>query len=500
MAGPSSANVQLSPQEAGMADLPIETIVQILDSAAGTNNRRRVLLRLLVVCKAFSGPASLLLHRCVTLRTAEQAEGFRRSLQRAPSPTRLASTTRRLSLVYRVDLLPSEHTVTSRLALPVLYLLNNLHHLELDAGGEGFKLVRQALNNGGGGMKQLRTLRLNSRVRWDKLVEMTGRSEKLIRLELTELFHAEPDGEEAVADGGDIERDENGVEVIDITSSNGSAPPSPILEASAQCAEAPEDGATPLYPTFVRPPSPALAAPTSLPGFPSLPLKHLSLSAPNIHDDLLLSMIAATRGTLSSLTLSCATCFSRTALVLTLKGLPNLTSLELDNCTFHFLETPVPIAPPFSSFTPLPSLVMASNVVPLPAAFSMPSAVIAISPDELSHPLDHLARYTPFLHSLALGSDDLLSFDGGGRAGPALAKLMGHLPLQCLTLDVTRPRLGVDEVVEGVRRAEGRLEAVAIGKRTRWTAGMLAEGKEKCTGMGVLLSGEAVESAEGGAQ
>ncbi|GAA5900123.1 hypothetical protein JCM6882_002618 [Rhodosporidiobolus microsporus] len=482
-----TATNELSP---GLLSLPMEILLLIIEMAASRGSGAAALLELMLVCRAFVAPASLLLHKSLRLRKKAQAEGLLESLKRAPSPARLASSTKSLSISYRSDSNVVEGEVSTTTALPILFLLDNLRYLDVDAGDEGLKAVRQVLASGGGGMSKLRGLK-SSKVRWDKLVGMLANTHKLARLDIEGLHQAEPAGEDAEQDDEDAPPTEAG----------SSSPPA----TTTHLGDDEEEGVLLFRPELARPPSPSLPAPLVLPPFPASPLTRLVLRSPNIADELLLSILSASYKTLSSLALIEAHCFSRTALVVALKGVRNLSDLELSACRFppgddaQFAPAVAarPANSPPNALTPLPSLVLSPTdppfrlSTPLPAPFSSDTA--RLTPSELAFPLDHLPRLLPFLHVLTLSSDDLLSADPAGRGGDALASVVGALPLQYLTLDIARPRIGVDELVEAVKRAEGRIDAVAVGKRMRWTQRMLDEGKTACAEMGVLLGGDVVE-------
>ncbi|GAA5958152.1 hypothetical protein JCM10213_001385, partial [Rhodosporidiobolus nylandii] len=256
-----------------LASLPVELVTLVLDLA--TRASREKLHELMVVCKAFAGPAVLLLHRHVSLQTSERAAGFLEAIKRAPSPTRLASSTKRLSLSFSPISSPQEGAITTALALPILYLLDNLQYLELDAGDDGLKALRQAFNHGGGGMSGLRGLK-TSKVRWDKLVDMLESSKKLKKLDIHGLYQADPSGEDAAAvdaagtPAGDVEPAENGA------ADGGNVTPA---AATSDVTDDPtgQDPAPFRFPSFSRPPSPTLATSHPLTPFPSLPLTHLTL-------------------------------------------------------------------------------------------------------------------------------------------------------------------------------------------------------------------------------
>ncbi|GAA6044018.1 hypothetical protein JCM8097_004303 [Rhodosporidiobolus ruineniae] len=373
----STLTVRPNQGQPTLLDLPIELLLAILEGGVRRNERAQSLQDLALVCKAFASIVHLLRHQQVSLHSAEQAQGFLASLRRAPSPTRLAASTRRLSLSYSVGpLAPDQAKVPAAVALPILFWLDNLRYLDLDGGDDALKLFRQARAAGGAGSPDLVFLRVG-RVRVDKLVEMVAGWRKLVRLEAKDVYQAEPTGEDA---GG-------------------------------------QDDATLCFLSLVE-----------------------------------------------------AHCFSRVGLVVALKLVPNLSDLEL------------------AGFTSL----SATPAVPQPALpLDVVTLISSLSPDEVSHPLDHLPALTPFLHVLSLSSDDL--FSPTDVAATAFSRVMALLPLQCVTLDMARPRLEVADVIEGVKRAEGRLDAIAIGKRMRWKAEMLAEAKKACAERGVLLSGEANE-------
>ncbi|BGP19551.1 hypothetical protein JCM10213v2_007646 [Rhodosporidiobolus nylandii] len=153
-----------------LESLPVELVTLVLDLA--TRASREKLHELMVVSKVFAGPAVLLLHRHVSLQTSERAAGL---------------------LDYQAR---TEGAITPALALPIPYLLDNLQYLELDAGDDGLKTLRQAFNHGGGGMSGLRGLK-TSKVRWDKLVDMLESSKTLKKLDIHGLYQAEPSGEDA---------------------------------------------------------------------------------------------------------------------------------------------------------------------------------------------------------------------------------------------------------------------------------------------------------------
>ncbi|GAA5853169.1 hypothetical protein JCM8547_000224 [Rhodosporidiobolus lusitaniae] len=462
--------------------LPVELLLEILSLSSLPSERGRTLVDLALVCKTFSGPALLLLHRRLSLHTEEQARGLLASLKRAPSPARLASSTRRLALTCEA----SSSAVPPSLALPILYYCDSLHYLYLylEGYGEGTKTLLHIRENGGGGMTQLRGFK-TTKVRWDQLVDLIGESNKLESLELSNFYHAEQplqpgqDGDTAVVDSTAAETDEQNP-VSSSLSPGGDEGDAALLTVTLPC------------------PRPTLPPPSCLPSFPSLPLAKLTLRSPAILDDLFLSIIVSTSHTLSSLCLVEANCFSKTALVLALRGVPNLAELELSRCRFkgnnpRTLQAAATLPPPANGTPAVTTVALPPPTLahPLPPSFS--ASTTDLDPDELATPLDHLASCTPFLHNLTLGSDDLLSSDPGGRGGLALGNVLERLPLQYLSLDLLHPRLGVDELVQAVAKTRGRLEAVAIGKRMRWTSRMLNKAKGECSSLGVVLSGEAVE-------
>ncbi|GAA5986004.1 hypothetical protein JCM11641_004898 [Rhodosporidiobolus odoratus] len=448
-----------------LAALPVELLTLVLDLAS--RKRRSALLELMVVCKSLPGPAILLLHRHVVFHSAAAAEGFIESIKRAPSPGRLASFTKCLSISHAgPDSPPSPGAIPSTLALPLLFLLDNLQYLEINAGDDGLKTLRQALRNGGGGMSQLRGF-TSSKVRWDKLLSMVRDSHKLRRLDVKGLYLAEPPGQ-VPSPIDDTQPGEIDIVAPDAPGlETGSTDHSPFRPTSLALADQDDEGGAAFtLPTLARPPSPALPPPPSLPHFPSLPLTHLTLRQLAIPDELFLSIISAVRNTLSSFALVDTHDVSRAALLVALQSVPNLEALDLSFCNFApVVPQPPPVNSTITTLTPLPSLVLSPSLLSTPLAPSFAVHQASRTANDLSHPFDNVFRLTPFLHAFTLASDELISADGGGRGGDALAKIMALLPLQCLTLDIMRPRLGVDDVIGGLKRAEGRLEAVAIGKR-----------------------------------
>lgn len=315
-------------------------------------------------------------------------------------------------------------------------------------------------------MKSLRKLK-TSKIRWDHLVELLQAAHKLEKLSITGLH-----GEAATAPPA---------QQGDAGGDNTTATLPPVPEATSTLDPAMQAILRSLTPMLVEsqvPDLPDLPPVAPSPLFHSLPLTSLVLHSPDIPDELFLSILSATHNTLSCLSLIEASGFSRAALVIALKGVPNLLELHLDQCRFPPFDltaaTAHGIGTPQNALAPLPTLTNLAGgtttdppppllASPLPPNFHPSTA--RLTPPELAYPLDHLYHFTPFLHVLSISSDHLLSSDPVGRGGEALNKIMALLPLQFLTLDVVFPRLGVDEVVAGAAKAEGRLEAVAVGKR-----------------------------------
>ncbi|GJN93239.1 hypothetical protein Rhopal_006286-T1 [Rhodotorula paludigena] len=224
----------------------------------------------------------------------------------------------------------------------------------------------------------------------------------------------------------------------------------------------------------------------------------MTLFKPQLGDAHLLAMVASSRNTLEALALRKSDCFSRFALVGTLRLLPNLLELELSACTFARPDddtaaaAPVPapaLGLPLSPARRPPMAVPPHSALSLPPEWNLlapgtPSHAALtrrVSPAELAHPLDYLARLCPFLHVLVLASAPQ---PAGARrqfatrlavderealvSQEAVPRLMAELPLQSLELDLSAPVIEASDVLEGLKRAGGRLESLFIGKELRW--------------------------------
>ncbi|GAA5874175.1 hypothetical protein JCM1840_000376 [Sporobolomyces johnsonii] len=493
----SSAVVKAPTQELspGFASLPVEVLCIILAQAASPDARRRSLLELAVTCQAFTGPAIHLLHERVHLAESERAQGFIEALQRSPSPNRLAAATRQLSITYRIPVDSeddSAYPVPSSLALRIFYVLRNLRRLEVD-GDDDLRALESAIRRGGGGLGQVRTLKMN-KVRWDRLVRMLEGASKLETLYSIGLYEAElpsSQGDDA-ADGQAPPRLVGTDGQLSFSPSTNS-PPQLVLSHSSPLtsgADAKEDDEA-FPPNLARPPSPTPLPPLAPPAFPLLPLRRLTLHSPAISSSFLLALLSSTRNTLEALALISAPTFSREGLILALRSLPNLLELDISDCDFSdALEDSLTPAGGVTS-PPLPHITLPAAVAGTTSSSSPPALTTATSSsrpitwNELSFPLDHLAQYCPFLHWLKLESEHLGSDD-------LLAK-MAALPLQCLSIGLSRPAIGVAQVEDALLRMNGRLETLAVSKSMRWTQAMLDEAKKACVANGVIFFGEAEE-------
>ncbi|GAA5918907.1 hypothetical protein JCM1841_006673 [Sporobolomyces salmonicolor] len=483
---------ELSP---GFASLPVEVLCIILAQAATPHARRRSLLELAVTCKAFTGPAIHLLHERVHLAESERAQGFIEALQRSSFPNHLAAATRCLSITYRTPVDSkddSAHPIPSSLALRIFYVLHNLRRLEVD-GDDDLRALESAIRRGGGGLGKVRTLKMN-KVRWDRLVQMLERASKLEALYSTGLYEAElpsSQGDDAV--GGQAPPRLVGTDGQLNFSTPKDVPPQLVLSHSypvTSGADAKEDdGAFPL--TLARPPSPTPLPPPVPPAFPLLPLRRLTLNSPAISSSFLLALLSSARDTLEALALISAPSFSREGLILGLRSLPNLLELDISDCQFSdALENSLARAGGATS-PPLPHIALPAAVAGTASTGSALTSTTAISSsrpitsNELSFPFDYLAQYCPFLQWLKLESEHLGSDD--------LLANVAALPLQCLSLGLSQPAIGVAQVENALLRLNGRLEALVVSKSMRWNQAMVDEARKACVANGVVFCGEVDE-------
>ncbi|BGP42981.1 hypothetical protein JCM10449v2_006996 [Rhodotorula kratochvilovae] len=472
--------------------LPPELLTAVLSHASREGRLRNALLRYMRVCKTFYGAPYFL--------QPKQAEAYFRALGRTASPARLAASTRCLAITYRVS--PGqdgdEAPVPAALAARALSLTDGLHYLDVDADDE-----LQLLRSAGTPLGRLRGL-TSTAVRWDKLVGMLMGSSKLASLDVMGLYdpytqklkgrEAEEDDDDAWTtedeDSADDESETASATDVATPATPGVVPATATFSSENTPSVPPGVGD---FTVLAHPPSPDTPPASEGPSpFPHIPLKRIVLTAPKLSDGHLLSLVSSCRDTLEALVLTKATCFSRTALVLTLRLVPNLLELSLDGCTFteddeddpraRFLAAHPALAqrmpqhPVFSSPPRIPSRALAVDPASFPASFALltPGSAthdaisVPLTGLEQRFPLAALPALCPFLQTLVLASEDLVR-DG------ALVDLVAALPLARLEVGFAHPQIALDEVKETLARARGRLETLVVRSRTGWTRQLLDE-------------------------
>ncbi|GAA5880794.1 hypothetical protein JCM16303_005118 [Sporobolomyces ruberrimus] len=469
--------------------LPVEILLEILEAASQSSNRNTSLIKLATVCRAFTAPALCLLFERLSLHTDQQARDYLREIEAAREPLSLATRTRRLSVTYRTNeddtsTSPTSRPVQASTAIKVFYLLRNLTHLRLDSD-DGLRALESAMRRRGeeDGVKSLvrkvRTVKLLGNVRWDTLVSLVEDSKHLRELHVAGLCQSQLDRGGRAPDNFELEPlatiSDTEVDAV------GTEDPSSVSDA-------PTTDAVPTclpfkFPSSLdRPASPLPGPPRTIPAFPRFAnLRLLRLEKPRMNEYHLFSMIAALRDSLESFALVEATLFSRQALVIVLRNLPNLFELDLTDCAFpdaiviggidsDWEEDPFRPPPPRGLTFPDPPSALTDHLDPYASPFEISQAISGL---ELLRPLDCLPLYCPFLQSLKFTSPPTY---------PSLVSrlffksALPKLPLHYLTIGTTEAR-GIDHfgrtsqgpfekelILDMILALRDRLEALAITK------------------------------------
>ncbi|BGP27260.1 hypothetical protein JCM10295v2_006224 [Rhodotorula toruloides] len=344
---------------------------------------------------------------------------------------------------------------------------------------DGLRLLHTALAEGGGGVTQLRSFRVEGYyIRWDIVVGILSRAPKLQVLYLQDLFVLQPaNASTDQRNGADV-----GCSHHYLLSLDGND------DKSHSHIEFDIDDSGKNVVMTAKVPQLRLPPPPEPMPFPSLPLRSLTLcqsAGPSLRDDAFVSIINATCHTLDELRLRSIDSLARPGLVAALRLLPNLRTLAITLCRFSFgihdedhrlLQTPPANADrgnPFSSsFAIYPpdspvidgAFAFATDFELLEEGSKARSALTyPVSTEESVHPLDFLVKRCPFLQVLEVASDHLISSTG-------VVEVMMRLPLQTLVLDARAPLITVDAVEKGLAAADGRIETVNIGRRMCWSS------------------------------
>ncbi|BGO95113.1 hypothetical protein NBRC10512_006397 [Rhodotorula toruloides] len=462
---------------ATLATLPPELVSLVLALGSRWGEAKGELLRYMLVCRAFKGPAVSLLYRHIALVSDKQAYSFLRSVKNSPTPSRLTSSVRDLRL--NSTELDGPPGASRNLVYPALHLLDNLRSLQVTAD-DGLRMLYTVLAKGGGGVTQLRSFSVQGGfVRWDIVVGILSQATNLQTLHLQDLFVLQPANASSDSRNGD---DVGSVEYPTLRLDGDCDNPSPHIDFVTD-----ETGKNVV--TTANVPALCLPPPPEPMPFPSLPLRSLTLhqiAGPSLRDDAFVSIINATRHTLDELRLQAIDSLSRPGLIAALRLLPNLRTLAITLCRFSFgihdenhrlvqtpparSETGNPFSTSFAAAYP-PDSPLVDGAFALATKFELleegskvrEAVTYPVSTEEAVYPLDFLVKRCAFLQVLEVASDHLMSSNG-------VVEVMTRLPLQMIVLDARVPWIAVEAVEKGLAAADGRIETVTLGRRMCWSA------------------------------
>ncbi|KAL7338735.1 magnesium transporter NIPA-domain-containing protein [Rhodotorula toruloides] len=456
---------------ATLATLPPELVSLVLALGSRWGEAKGELLRYMLVCRAFKGPAVSLLYRHIALVSDKQAYSFLRSVKNSPTPSRLTSSVRDLRL--NSTELDGPPGASRNLVYPALHLLDNLRSLQVTAD-DGLRMLYTVLAKGGGGVTQLRSFSVQGGfVRWDIVVGILSQATNLQTLHLQDLFVLQPANASSDSRNGD---DVGSVEYPTLRLDGDCDNPSPHIDFVTD-----ETGKNVV--TTANVPALCLPPPPEPMPFPSLPLRSLTLhqiAGPSLRDDAFVSIINATRHTLDELRLQAIDSLSRPGLIAALRLLPNLRTLAITLCRFSFgihdenhrlvqtpparSETGNPFSTSFAAAYP-PDSPLVDGAFALATKFELleegskvrEAVTYPVSTEEAVYPLDFLVKRCAFLQVLEVASDHLMSSNG-------VVEVMTRLPLQMIVLDARVPWIAVEAVEKGLAAADGRIETVTLGR------------------------------------
>lgn len=374
------------------------------------------------------------------VQDAVTAAGFLKALDADPS---LATATRRLTLAYSsassLDSM-SEDAITPlptrdqarQVLLKVAHA--GLRELSIIADDD-LETISHVVR--GEGFESLQALSTN-KIQWDQLSELVAFSPKLIALAVTNLYE-EPEEKEDTSTSNDgnnsalrmidlgdsSDDDDDDMIVLPRSAMNAFRSTATVPTAAAQASTSAGGAAGAPAP----PPPPTVTAPSlPPPGAFSAPLRTLTLTSPTMSDSLLCGLTTSLKTTLTSFRLISATTISRAGLINALTPLPNLLELQISTCTFAPIRVTDPI--PAGPWTR----------------------------EQLQSPLDEIATLCPWLQWLAIETEGMVSNN--------ILRRLATLPLGCLTLSFSLPKLEVEDVRTALNDIpSGRLESVFIGKK-----------------------------------
>jgi len=371
---------------------------------------------------------------------------------------------------------PVQGPIQALTAMRIFYLMKNLTHLKLEGDDEFKTLEsaitrrrqQEDEDEDGGGhgigsgsemeslLGRARVVKLFGKsLRWDRLIFFISSCPTSLReLQVGGLYRAPQslsvdrqrrDNVINLNDDGDEDEEEENDEVITSAQVGDSRRRLRSHTGTHSRGQLPINYEFP--PSLDRSPSPLPEPPRSIPNFPRfVGLTRLRLDKPQLSDQHLLSIVRATCQSLEAFSLVDSKCFSRECLIITLRNLPNLFELELINCVFfqdsivggieldsggeqeeetgeeedeeegietrneeeeNSNETSIlaPLSLPDKS-TPLTNDLDPYTTTP-PFTTNSP-----ITRFETKSPLDYLALYCPFVHSLKLTTPPRETFVG----------------------------------------------------------------------------------------